>query len=241
MKELSLSITWYMIIYCIVALWHQHRPIVDYNDCSPGRGGMAQEGGTMGGTFHGEIDRCRESRGWFTACCSSMPERDGNGQGEDGPKQAGSSCWFARPRWLATSGANLYSPGGYMLPFFGFTFVLFCFVFVFFMIFSLKPRLLVHTFFVFRYACAPTATRSCFLAAGACVLFRCLFFLFLILWRCRYFPVFLYNYHFVFVCRVVVLVLVFTLKTVLTSIQYPYLSYSSRQRNEFPWSQANPK
>ena len=40
---------------------------------------------------------------------------------------------------------------------------------------------------------------------------------------------------------VVVVVVVFTLKTVLTSIQYPFLSYSSRQRNEFPWSQANPK
>ena len=30
-------------------------------------------------------------------------------------------------------------------------------------------------------------------------------------------------------------VVVFTLKTFLTSIQYPSLSYSSRQRNEFPW------
>ena len=38
---------------------------------------------------------------------------------------------------------------------------------------------------------------------------------------------------------VVVVVVVFTLKTVLTSIQYPSLSYSSRQRNEFPWSHAN--
>ena len=28
--------------------------------------------------------------------CSSMPERDGKKQEEDGPKQAG-SCWFARP------------------------------------------------------------------------------------------------------------------------------------------------
>ena len=36
-------------------------------------------------------------------------------------------------------------------------------------------------------------------------------------------------------------VVIFTLKAVLTSIQYPSLSYSSRQRNEFPWSQANPK
>ena len=39
-------------------------------------------------------------------------------------------------------------------------------------------------------------------------------------------------------CVVVVVVVVFTLKTVLTSIQYPSLSYSSRQINEFPWSQA---
>ena len=31
------------------------------------------------------------------------------------------------------------------------------------------------------------------------------------------------------------------IKTVLTSIQYPSLSSSSRQRNGFPWSQANPK
>ena len=40
---------------------------------------------------------------------------------------------------------------------------------------------------------------------------------------------------------VVVVVVVFTLKTVLTSIQYSSLFYSSRQRTEFPWSQANPK
>ena len=51
-----------------------------------------------------------------------------------------------------------------MLSFFGVTFVLFCFVFVFFR--SLKPRPFVQSFFVLRYACAPTATRSlnCFFA-----------------------------------------------------------------------------
>ena len=54
--------------------------------------GMAQDGRTRGGTFHGEMDRCRESQGWTTAC-SSMPDRDGKDQGEDSPKQAG-SCWF---------------------------------------------------------------------------------------------------------------------------------------------------
>ena len=34
---------------------HQRRPV---DDCSPGRGGMTQNGGTRGGTFHGEMDCC---------------------------------------------------------------------------------------------------------------------------------------------------------------------------------------
>ena len=51
----------------------QRRPV---DGCSPGRGGMAQNVVTRGGTFHGEMDRCRESQGWTTAC-SHMPERDG--------------------------------------------------------------------------------------------------------------------------------------------------------------------
>ena len=58
---------------------HQRRPV---DNCSPGRGGIAQNGGTRGGTFHGEMDRCRGSQGW-TAACSGMPERDGKDQGED--------------------------------------------------------------------------------------------------------------------------------------------------------------
>ena len=40
------------------SLRHQRRGV---DDCSPGRGGMAQDGGTRGGAFHGEMDRCRES------------------------------------------------------------------------------------------------------------------------------------------------------------------------------------
>ena len=60
---------------------HQRRPV---DDCSPGRGVMSQNGRTRGGTFHGEIDRCRGSQGWTTAC-SGMPERDGKDQGEDSP------------------------------------------------------------------------------------------------------------------------------------------------------------
>ena len=50
---------------------------------------MAKDGGTRGGTFHGEMDRCcREIQGWTAVCSSSMPERDGNDKGEDSPKQA---------------------------------------------------------------------------------------------------------------------------------------------------------
>ena len=71
---------------------HQRRPV---DDCSPGRGGMAQNGRTRGGTFYGEIDRRRENQGWTTTC-SGMHERDGKDQGDDSPKQAG-SCWFTRP------------------------------------------------------------------------------------------------------------------------------------------------
>ena len=71
---------------------HQRRPVDIY---SLGRGGMAQNGRTRGGTFHGEMDRCREGQGWTTAF-SGMPERDEKDQKEDIPKQAG-SCWFARP------------------------------------------------------------------------------------------------------------------------------------------------
>ena len=52
---------------------HQSRPA---DNCSPGRGEMVQSGGTRGGTFHGEINRCRENQGWTTAC-SRMPEVTG--------------------------------------------------------------------------------------------------------------------------------------------------------------------
>ena len=51
-------------------------------DCSPGRGRMTQDGGTRGGTFHGDTDRCREIQGWTTAC-SIISERYGKDQGED--------------------------------------------------------------------------------------------------------------------------------------------------------------
>ena len=47
---------------------------------------MSQDGRTRGGTFHGEVDRCRESRGWTTACSSVLKrDDDGKDQGEDSP------------------------------------------------------------------------------------------------------------------------------------------------------------
>ena len=66
---------------------YQHRPV---DHCGPaGQGGMAQVGRTRGGVFQGEIDRCRGSYDWTTACStSSLSERDGNKQVEDNPEQA---------------------------------------------------------------------------------------------------------------------------------------------------------
>ena len=73
------------------SFWYQRRPV---DDCSPGRGGTAQDGGTKGGTFHGEMNRCWESQGWTTTC-SNITKRDGKDQGEESPKQV-YSRWFAR-------------------------------------------------------------------------------------------------------------------------------------------------
>ena len=56
-----------------ISFRYHHRPV---DDCSPGRGEMTQDGGTRGGTFHGEMDRCRLIQGWITAC-SGMSQGDG--------------------------------------------------------------------------------------------------------------------------------------------------------------------
>ena len=41
--------------------------------------GAERQNKVRGGTVHGEMDCCRESQGWTTAC-SRMPERDGKDQ-----------------------------------------------------------------------------------------------------------------------------------------------------------------
>ena len=43
------------------------------NDCSLGRVGMAQDGGTRGGTCHGKMNPRRKRQGWKTACSSICP------------------------------------------------------------------------------------------------------------------------------------------------------------------------
>ena len=42
---------------------------------------MAQDGGTRGGPFHGEINRCRESQGWTTAHAVVCPNVMGRTNG----------------------------------------------------------------------------------------------------------------------------------------------------------------
>ena len=76
---------------------HQ-RQAVDYDHIMT----AAQEGGEWRRMAEQEAERfmakwiAAEERQCWSTTCSSMLERDGKGQGEDSPKQAG-SCWFARP------------------------------------------------------------------------------------------------------------------------------------------------
>ena len=142
------------------------------DDCSPGRGGTAQNGRTRGVTFHGEIDRCRESQGWTTAS-SGMPKRDGKDRGEDSPTQAGSS-WFARfppDVWFVDA----------MTSFSDVTLVLFCFIFVFMLSLKSWPPSFNTCFFLFSFClCGDVAFSE-----------YCLYhFRFLFVWRVRrtFFP-----------------------------------------------------
>ena len=160
---------------------HQRRPVDDY---SPGRGGMAQNGRTRGGTFHGKkMDRCRKNQGWTTAC-SGMHERDGKDQGEDRPKQAG-SCWFAHLSLLTSSHKwrELVSSGRLLCRCHNvFLWCHLCFV-LFFTLLRFSSSALVEAAalrsIVLRYAGAPTATRV-------------FFFLLLFIWKCRFFRVFFF-------------------------------------------------
>ena len=47
------------------------------DDCSPGRGGIAQDGRIRGDTFHGKTDRCRKARAGprHAVVCSNVTGR----------------------------------------------------------------------------------------------------------------------------------------------------------------------
>ena len=141
---------------------HQRRPV---DDCSPGRGGMTQNGRTKGGTFHGKMDRCRKKQGWTTAC-SGMPERDGKDQGEDSPKQAG-SCWFAlvRSPLLTSHKWRELVPSGRLVCrcYDVFLWCYVCFVLLRFRFYAFVEAAALRSI-ALRYAGAPIATRFFFLA-----------------------------------------------------------------------------
>ena len=114
---------------------------------------MARNGGRSG-TFHGEMDRCRESQGWTTAC-SRMPERDGKDQrriAQSKRARAGPLALDDQPQVVQT----------YTLRAFGLqiscrlSVVLRLFCFVLFSYFAfIKAAALCSI--VLQYACAPIA------------------------------------------------------------------------------------
>ena len=87
-----------------------------------------------------------------------MPECDGEEQGENGPKQAGSSCCFARH----TSGVNLNPPDVWFADIISLScvmFVLFLFRLSSFTRAAAFPSIVVR-FSICMQSIAPTATHS---------------------------------------------------------------------------------
>ena len=68
---------------------HQRRPV---NDCSLGRGWMAQNARTRGGTFNGEMNRCRGNKGWLrhAVVCPHVTGRTKEGTAQSKRARAGS-------------------------------------------------------------------------------------------------------------------------------------------------------
>ena len=94
--------------------------------CSPGRGGMAQDGGTRGGTFHGEMNRCRQSQG-CTRVQYAVVYSNVTGRTKKRITQSkqGCSCWFARHKSQVARTCILRAFFGFpiLLSFSGVTFV----------------------------------------------------------------------------------------------------------------------
>ena len=135
---------------------HQRQPV---DDCSPGRGVIAQNGGTRGGVFHGKMDRCRENQGWTTAC-SGMPERDGKDQGEDSPA---SGLVLVRSPLLTNHKWREPVPSGRLVCRCHdvFLWCSVCFVLLRFRLYAFVEAAALRSI-VLRYAGAPIATRVYF-------------------------------------------------------------------------------
>ena len=128
---------------------------------------MAQNGRTRGGTFHGEMDRCRENQGWTTAC-SGMPERDGKNQEDKTRLNKASGLVLVRSPMLTShkwrEHVCILRAFGLQMPwrfFSGVTFVLFCFVFCLYHIYAVVEAGARRSI-VLRYAGVPIATRVSF-------------------------------------------------------------------------------
>ena len=91
---------------------------------------------------------------WCAVICPSVTGRAKERIAQSKRARAGSLAIVDQPQVARTCILR----ADVVLSFSGVTFVLFCLVFVF--LISLKPRSFVESFFVLRYACAPTATRS---------------------------------------------------------------------------------
>ena len=118
---------------------------------------------TTGGTFMAKRIAAKKARAGLRHAVG-CPNVTGKDRGEDRPKQAG-SCWFARHSLASHKWRELVSSGRLVCRcHVGLALVLrlFCFASFFVFMISLKPRPFAQSFFVFRYACVPTATRVSF-------------------------------------------------------------------------------
>ena len=84
-----------LLIWCLLDDLRASGSNVDqWTNCSPGRGGIPQDGGTRGGAFHGEIDPCREVRDGLRHAVV-CPNVTGSAQRRKAQSKQ-YSCWFAR-------------------------------------------------------------------------------------------------------------------------------------------------
>ena len=125
---------------------YQCRPV---DDCSPGRGGMAQNGRTRGGTFRGKMDRWLQKKPKaelrHAVVCPNVTERTNERIAQSKRARTGSLALvdYYRHKWRepVPSGRLVCRCHDVFLWFYDY-FVFLCFAsfFVLFMLFSLKPR-----------------------------------------------------------------------------------------------------